>query len=128
MTELTLHRYDANDKRTFGHLKLGDELIAHTLELPWRENERKKSCIPTGTYEVVPYSSAKWPRTFHVLDVPNRDGILIHWGSFLRNTEGCILAGDRRAISLKEEIVSGTKYKIEEMYNRFYNGFTLVIT
>lgn len=35
----------------------------------------------------------------HILDIPNRSGILIHWGNTAENTEGCILLGTTRGLN-----------------------------
>jgi hypothetical protein len=64
-----------------------------TLELPWRDNQRRISCVPDGTYKVVRRSSAKYKNHFHLLDVPNRSLILIHQGNYNHQTMGCILVG-----------------------------------
>ena len=70
--------------------------VFHTLELPWRDNERAVSCIPVGTYESVylPLSaSGKYRATYHLQQVDGRSGILIHNGNIVEHTDGCILLG-----------------------------------
>ena len=37
-------------KSVIGKLYCGGEFIAHTLELPWKNNEKGVSCIPEGEY------------------------------------------------------------------------------
>jgi len=128
MSHLILSRYNQNDKRTLGTLCDGEEIVGMTLELPWNDNHTDISCIPDGTYEVVPYSSEKWPEVFHILDVSGREAILIHWGSFVRNTKGCILVGKSMGKLLKEDAIFDTHDKIAEMYRKYYNGFRLTIT
>jgi hypothetical protein len=67
-----------------------------TLELPWRENQRRISCIPAGEYLVRKMApTAKRPyEYFHVLNVPGRDSILFHPGNYTRQILGCILPGE----------------------------------
>lgn len=65
----------------------------YTLELPWKNNSREISCIPTGTYDVVPRFTKKYKNHFHVLNVPKRSYVLLHHGNFPKNTLGCILCG-----------------------------------
>jgi len=68
-----------------------------TIELPWNNNQRFFSCIPEGIYDVIKDNSEKHPNHFRVLNVPERDGILIHIGNYaagkIVDTEGCILPG-----------------------------------
>ena len=71
-----------------------------TLELPWLENKRKISCIPTGSYKTrktmnrFMSGGALIPVTFEVLNVPDRSGILFHIGNTTKDTEGCIILGN----------------------------------
>lgn len=100
MKKLVLTRKNESDQGTFGRLA-GKTLSLYTAELPWRDNKRKLSRIPTGVYQCAPYSSAKYPDVYQVLDVPDREAILIHAGNWsgdklkgLRSdVEGCILVG-----------------------------------
>lgn len=105
MHKALLLRQSTSDEGTFGTLRVyqGGALLfsCFTGELPDRDNRPCRSCIPVGTYQVVPYSSRKYPNHFHVLGVPGRSAILIHQGNFcgdvekglLTNVQGCILVG-----------------------------------
>jgi hypothetical protein len=68
-----------------------------TLELPYKGNQHNISCIPEGAYDVVKITSTKEGNCFQILNVPGREGILIHKGNYATgsqvDTEGCILVG-----------------------------------
>lgn len=97
---VTLTRKEQSDEGTFGELKTTGFSCA-TGELPWRDNEPNKSCIPAGEYECFPYSSQKYPAAYEISKVPGRSAILIHQGNlcgdvdkgFQSNVQGCILLG-----------------------------------
>ena len=71
----------------------------YTLELPYRDNERNVSAIPSGEYRMrfrepttrFPYAHMKIDR------VEGRSGILFHRGNYPHETRGCILIGDDAA-------------------------------
>jgi hypothetical protein len=72
-----------------------------TLEEPWKDNKPSVSCIPVGEYQVAPWNWAgdkrfKYSRTWQVLNVPKRSGILIHSGNTIKDTRGCVLIGNKR--------------------------------
>ena len=97
---LILIREKASDKQILGRLSIQDEFNStvfscHSLELPWINNQRNISCIPTGTYQVVKRRSPKYGTHFHILDVPNRDLILIHEANHVHELRGCIAVGDQ---------------------------------
>jgi len=98
------------DKNTLGQMDIytedGEQLdTIYTLELPDKNNERRVSCIPCGTYPVQKYSSQKFPHVFELKNVPKRDKILIHAGNFTADTLGCILVGmDQKDINQDGEI------------------------
>ena len=68
-------------------------LNIRTLERPWKDNAKGLSCIPEGRYIVKRDVTPKHGLTWHVLDVPGRDMILIHTGNTEVDVEGCILLG-----------------------------------
>ncbi len=82
---------------TLGTLKV--EWTEHapilTLENPKRTVD-KDNRIPEGTYNCKPYSGTKYKDVYIVENVPNRSAILIHWGNTEKDTEGCILIGNKK--------------------------------
>ena len=68
-------------------------LQLQTLERPWVFNERKISCIPSGTYLVKRHISPKFGQCFKIQDVKGRSDILIHSGNVVNDTLGCVLVG-----------------------------------
>lgn len=55
----------------------------HTLELPWVNNEKGKSCIPAGIYTLVPFNSPKhkmWVWKF--LNTSPREDIEMHVANY----------------------------------------------
>lgn len=99
-----LQRKEYTDKQVLGEFKLFDaqdkEIFnAASLELAWRNNESKVSCIPTGKYKAVRRSSDKYPESYHVQEldsdqVKDRSWILIHKGNYHTDILGCILLGE----------------------------------
>lgn len=81
-----------------------------TIELPWKENRRRESCIPPGKYRCTfleASASGRYRRVYHVTDVPNRDGILIHPANRASELLGCIAPGmDEGTIGGERAVVS----------------------
>lgn len=98
--DITLIRYARSDQGTFGRLIMPEREF-HSLELPWRDNKLRISCIPVGEYGCYRYRSRKFKTVFIINNVPGRSGILFHWGNFagdiskglLTHSQGCILLG-----------------------------------
>jgi len=104
--ELTLKRYQYDELATLGRLYVDGKLQCFTLELPFVDG-RVGTAIPEGRYPVVHQPSPKfiaqigdpWVQQYahsmpHVLEIPGRSLIMIHWGNTPANTEGCILVGN----------------------------------
>lgn len=78
-----------------------------SLELPWRGNERRVSCIPPAPpdwdghvmtsaekiYTAYRHQAPSFGDTILISGVPGRDEILIHPGNLISHTLGCILPG-----------------------------------
>ena len=97
---LTLTRIANRSDGIFG--KLTDEngnQIAVTLEHAYPVSEGSFSAkIPTGEYvcKRSPHRLHGMTSdfiTFQVMDVPNHDNILFHWGNYQADSDGCILLG-----------------------------------
>lgn len=79
-----------------GEMTIGDSHACFTLE-------RRGVQIPAGTYPVGLYPSPHFGRLMPIVEsVPGRSDILIHWGNYPQNSEGCILVGEQRDLSTGE--------------------------
>ncbi|MBP2283078.1 hypothetical protein H4V97_001396 [Flavobacterium sp. CG_23.5] len=76
---------------TNGKLECEGKFICNTIELPWKKNEKKVSCIPEGKYCIRKRYSDKFKWHLEVMNVENRKGILIHpANNALLELKGCI--------------------------------------
>ena len=76
---------------TNGKLEVEGKLICLTIELPWKENEKRVSCIPEGKYFISKRYSKKFQFHLEVLDVKNRSFILFHpANNAQKELNGCI--------------------------------------
>ena len=76
---------------TNGKLECDGKLICNTIELPWKMNETKVSCIPQGKYFIRKRYSRKFKWHLEVYDVQNRSLILFHpANNALKELNGCI--------------------------------------
>ena len=76
---------------TNGKLECEGEFICYTIELPWKNNEKRVSCIPEGKYFIRKRYSKKFKWHLEVIDLKNRSFILFHpANNALRELNGCI--------------------------------------
>jgi len=74
-----------------GALFCNGKLICFTIELPWRNNQKRISCIPEGSYKVEKRFSEKFGNHLELKNVINRSLILIHpANNALKELKGCI--------------------------------------
>lgn len=101
MKTLTLTRIAKRADYTIGRLEDENGVkICDTLENTWRDYKGgelkvpRKSAVPEGTYPVVVTKSKKFGKYLPLLvGVPGFEGIRIHSGNTVNDTEGCILVG-----------------------------------
>jgi hypothetical protein len=78
-------------KGTNGILACNGVTICATIELPWKNNSLRISCIPEGRYPLVKRYSVKFKEHYLVKEVPDRQYILIHpANNALLELKGCI--------------------------------------
>ena len=76
---------------TNGQLECEGKLICKTIELPWKKNETRVSCIPEGNYFIKKRYSKKFQWHLEVEKVPNRSLILFHpANNAMQELNGCI--------------------------------------
>lgn len=109
MKLLTLIRDETGDDGTFsiGTLTDGDNKLGFWdwIELPWRDNRPKVSCIPPGLYNAHLTHSDRFKRDVYVLEgVPDRVAVELHpanWAGdesmgFHTDLHGCAAPGIAR--------------------------------
>jgi hypothetical protein len=76
---------------TNGKLECEGKLICNTIELPWKNNETKVSCIPEGKYFIRKRYSKKFQWHLEILEVKSRSLILFHpANNAQKELNGCI--------------------------------------
>lgn len=89
---------------TTGVMKFPDGTTFHTMELPWKNNRNRVSCIPEGFYPMQKRVSGVVQRTsgytqgWEVQEVKDRDYIMVHVGNYPSDFEGCIGVGTGSAV------------------------------
>jgi len=112
---MKLTRYYSGEDCTLGVLTNGNFFL-YTLENPWLDNQKNISCIPDGTYNVIPHNGFKHKNVWRLEGVDNRYTILIHKGNFSRNTKGCILIGMGVNVLGYEKMVTHSADAIESLH------------
>ena len=101
MRNAYLFRGQSSVEGTFGYMVVNG-LYWHTLELPYKNNQKNISSIPSGEYKCETRYSPHFKRvTFHLKNVEGRSYVLIHGANFAGDTEkgwqshlnGCIALG-----------------------------------
>lgn len=121
--ELLLERKWIKEGYAIGRLFINGILFCNTLEDRVRDINRNgtfdcgefkikgHTAIPFGEYEVQVTYSPKFKRELPLLlNVPSFEGIRIHRGNTIKDTEGCILPGENKE---KGKVLNSTKYEIE---------------
>ena len=88
--ELTLFR-SYYPKGTNGIISDGEQLVCSTIELPWKDNQRRISCIPEGKYELGKRYTEERGWHLKIKNVIGRSFILFHPANdALKELKGCI--------------------------------------
>lgn len=83
--------------------------------------ERVAVAIPTGRYRIGVHDSPHFKRSMpELLDVPGRSAILIHWGNYPENSDGCILVGESQDHATGD--IGNTRAMFEELWRKILPG------
>lgn len=122
--ELKLIRKDFGEKATEGELYIRE---CFTLEDRVREpgvKVPKETAIPYGRYRVVIDFSNRFQRNMlHILNVPMFEGIRIHAGNTDKDTEGCILVGQDKAV-LDPDFIGASKIALAILFDKVQAAIT----
>ena len=76
---------------TNGEILINGTRVCSSIELPWKNNEHKVSCIPEGRYELKKRYTASRGEHLILDKVPGRQLILIHAANDAqKELQGCI--------------------------------------
>ena len=103
---LTLVRFCYAPDGTFGYIDLEGTRV-WTVEREWADNKPNMSCLPVGVYDLIKYSSAKYPNTYALQNKglgvwaywsgeAVRFACVLHSANFPWQLEGCVAAGNHR--------------------------------
>lgn len=119
--KLRLERKYFKDTYTIGNLYIDGTFFCNTLEDKNRDLNKNgkfdngeykvygETCIPSGTYKIVVNMSPKFKRELpRLLNVPSFEGILIHRGNTAKDSAGCILVGENKAVG---KVLNSTPYE-----------------
>jgi len=99
------------EQGTNGTIYFNGEKICHTIELPWRNNLQRLSCIPTGCYRLEKRKYTKHGEQIGIPAVLGRESILIHAANnAMKELLGCIapvteLTGEGRGTESRKALV-----------------------
>lgn len=98
--EIVIDRFQQNEYATLGRAGIwnGSAYLYNfvTLELPWKDNQRRISCIPEGEYKAVAtFRSSNGQYALWLTDVPGRSEIMMHTANWTSEILGCIAPGVR---------------------------------
>jgi len=128
---LEIYRKKDNGIETIGALTFG-EFHCDTLELPYKDNQHRISCIPAGKYICKKVTATAHIPYEHisVTNVPNRDGICIHKANYVSDLLGCIGVGEG-IIDLNKDgqlDIIKSKLTFDKLMALLPNSFSLAIT
>lgn len=95
MDIVILQRAPFLSDRTNGELSFNGEKLCDTLELPWKDNQERVSCIPEGEYIASSFDSPHNGEVWLLHNVPNRSMIEMHAANFPYQLLGCVAVGTK---------------------------------
>ena len=132
MTKLILNRImeiyhkDKENSCILGELIVGNNSFT-TLENCWLDNQENISCIPAIEYKWKKHISPKNGNCILVEDVPERTNVLFHIGNYAKNTEGCILVGERFSFNNQIPMVTNSTFSFKKLLSLLGDSGYLVI-
>ena len=100
--------------RPFGSTSIAH--LCYTLELPWKQNANKVSCIPAGRYPAFVRTDGKNGWCVELGHTGNRTHVQIHKGNSAADIEGCILVG----LSMKPEWVGSSALALDKLKREIF--------
>lgn len=126
--ELALTTISIDALATQGTLDIEGVFEAYTLERPYTDGS-VGGAIPPGRFPIVVQPSphfievgmtdswvARYARLMPHIIIPGRTLIMVHWGDFVRDTEGCVLVGQQRGV----DVIGSSRSAFAQLYDKIY--------
>ena len=135
MNNATLTRNEYTDWGTFGVLKVKGVAFV-IVELPWRDNKEKISCIPTGEYLCkFEYSDGFKRDLYEIKGVPGRSECKFHNGTwagdrkkgYKSDSKGCPIIGQNKRLIDEQWGVNYSRVSLEK-FHALMNGEDMMLT
>ena len=116
--QIVIERIYQSEECTLGNLFVYDNKSilyeCKTLELPWKENQKRISRIPSNHYPASKHISPKFGKSIWIKEVEDRSEILIHVGNYPEDTLGCILVGEAFSTGC---MITNSRRTINKLYD-----------
>lgn len=112
---VNLVRHFSDKDGTFGSVFIFGKLFCFSLEKADLNNQPNISCIPEGEYVCTYKKSPKFGDCYHLENVKNRSGILIHSANLERQLLGCIALGSSIGILEGQKAVLNSKATVKSL-------------
>ena len=120
-------RMEKSLNETLGVLVVDNNIFSYTLELPYRDNQRNVSCIPSGEYDCEYINSPKFGYVPEVKNVEGRSNILIHTGNTKNDILGCILLGNKVGYLRDDRAVLESRNAFNKFKEKVTDNFKLYV-
>jgi hypothetical protein len=115
--KIIVDRFSETDTDELGKVSVDGVFVCYSIENPDRPEKIKGiTAIPEGTYKVgrriSPHFGVMVP---WIMNVPNFQYVLIHWGNTVKDTEGCLVVGLRIGSLENQRAVLDSKQAWEKL-------------
>lgn len=128
---ITVRRYSFLPTATLGHVYVNgvdsglcslEDVVRERADAPVEEWKIPgKTAIPAGVYKMIVDYSEHFKRPLpRLLDVPGFIGVRIHAGNTSRDTEGCILIGNK---NVGKDFIGNSRVSFESLFAQINEAY-----
>lgn len=134
----TLIRKYKKAEYTIGILSLDGVRLCNILEPPVNGTHHGVTAIPEGTYEIdldtvsPKFKDRAWAKPYNgrvptLKDVPGRNRILLHPGTTVNDTDGCLICGENKQVGKVLESQTTFHFLMGLLWASKFQGYKMYI-
>jgi hypothetical protein len=136
MKTITLDRYEITEGGTRSRINGPGLTEMHGIEQPWRDNIPFESCVPSGTYVLLPHTSPTKGDCFAMIGGTvslnkhrnsDRYACLWHVANWASEVQGCVGVGVRALDSHKGPMVASSRNTLDLLRKTITEPWQLII-